>query len=310
MQLTAESVLTPVLGKPLRTSHGREIRYNCPFCIKRGKGRDENHHFYLNIGKEKYYCHRCKSRGTLTWLLEYLGIGGGFCGVDNWEDELLKQLNGDHEIVESEVTKRELPSDYVKVTPGTSAYTYLLSRGFTPESIESHWCGFGFREHKGLIIFPEWDKNGTLLYWTSKPYVSWRKNPKNCPGGKGGYVYWLEQVKTDYVVVTEAVFDAITFGESGCALLGSGCEQDQINSLIEKNFKTYYLAFDGDAYDAMTQFADALFQADKHVKLIILPVAEDPNSLGVDKVQPYIENAIDYFPSNKYMAELARGLLL
>ena len=308
MHTTIELYLVPVLGRCQETNREDEFRFCCPRCPKEGKSPDKDFHLYVNPYKEKYICHRCGWKGSTDYLLKYLGVKD-FVAMDTsvpWEETLQRLLNGEQATPSTQPdAEPTLPDDYVPLYPGTEAYNYVVGRGFSPAMIEARKVGFGIQKHKGLIVFPEYSGNN-LLYWSARPYVSWRRRAFNCPVEKNEYIYWLEQVPDRrFVFVTEGVFDAIIFGDWGVALLGNKITKDQLELLLSKNFEIYYLALDADTMvldkkgrATQLKLAHELWQRGKSVKVLQFPVGEDPNSIGVERIGNYIAAAHDYHPDN------------
>lgn len=310
-----ELALTPALGPAKHTNKEYEIRFCCPACIRRGKTRDKDYHLYLSTIVNKFHCYRCKFSGSVEFLLKYLRLdpsGLGSVSLARFDDTLHALVYG--ELPEEDapakvVEEMALPGDYTPCIPGTAAWNYLIKRWFTPETIKERGVGFGYDKLRGMVVFPEWDHEGNLLYWTSKPYQDRKRKPLNAGTSKQGYVYWLEQLTTPYVIITEAVFDSIAFKEGAVALLGSKATKEQMQSLISRDFRQYYVCLDGDALEPGLRLAEDLYRVGKAVWMVLLPYGEDPSSLGPDRMRSYLKDAKRYTPDTLYAIYLEKNSL-
>jgi DNA primase len=130
------------------------------------------------------------------------------------------------------------------------------------------------------------DENNSPIYWVARALFKDMK-PKvfNPVGGantinKADVIFNLNNaIKTGVIVLSEGVFDAITVGDSGTALLGKTMSVYQLLLLIKSGVDTIYLLLDPDAIESELKLADLL---SKHIKNVYLcsTVGGDPNEVG------------------------------
>lgn len=124
--------------------------------------------------------------------------------------------------------------------------TYLTSRGYDIDELGNHW-DFRYGEidiyASPVIIVPVLDK-GRLAFWQARYPISGdipeffkdgRRKPKYyLPGGsKKSFVLYnfYRALRTDYIVLTEGVFDAARVGVSGVAMFGKDLSSRQLQDL-------------------------------------------------------------------------------
>lgn len=201
---------------------------------------------------------------------------------------------------------------------------YLAGRGLTISDIINYDIGCivedtiktpngrGMRV-KDHLFFPNFSLDGILQYWNTRSiYKEAKPKSINAPNtdtqlGSSDVVFNLNQaIHTDKIVVTEAVFDAITVGKSGVATYGKSISDSQIEQLMETNLPIY-LFLDTDAYAYMQKTADKIqsIKEDYPLYYVINPhIGEDANTLGKQVCKELVEEAVPVDARSNLMLDL------
>lgn len=267
---------------------GKEIKFNCPFCMKMGEPTpDKRYRFQLHIGKDEkrglYQCFRCGKKGRVKE-----------------EDVVLGKINL-KDILPAEKGKEiVLPDPFYPVTKEMDAYKYLLSRGMEEEDIAYYDLGIS----NGRVVFPDYIDN-RLTYWVSRSYGPTSYGPKyfNCPGVKrSNQLYNLGRFLSrsqDSIVITEGPISAIVAGRDAVATYGKMVTYDQITTIQRLPIQRVYVALDPDAKKEALKVAKSLASTSLQVKLVCLPKGEDPASVGREGFQLFKSKALDFDLYNK-----------
>lgn len=173
-----------MLGAPQKASQG-EMRYNCPFCEKRGKDVDYDYHLYVNREKGVFYCQRCGAKGHIDkgeplQICDIEEIEKMFVSMDEEKLEIKPYVHfSDFDEV---VYNVELPSSARPLGKNSVACEYLVSRGFTYEDL-AYW---GVMVDGGgrfpRILFPDY-RNRHPVFWVTRRYIEGDTSPKYMNGG-------------------------------------------------------------------------------------------------------------------------------
>lgn len=193
-------------------------------------------------------------------------------------------------------------------------FMYLSGRGVTLEQIERHrmaYVTYGevytpdgkrmvLNNHLVFYTFHE----GQPVYWNTR---SIEPNPfiksLNAPSKPGEYsklncVFNLNNAKhTDRIVIQEGVFDATTVGDSGVATFGKQVSDEQINLILTETRERelpIYIYLDTDAWQQMVNLAARIrkLEPTRAIYYVCDGGEDDANTLGREKVQELIQNAI------------------
>lgn len=108
------------------------------------------------------------------------------------------------------------------------AAEYMLSRGFVVTAFEAYISEDP--KYEGRLILPVYDATGRrLVYWQARSMDDATISPrfKNPSSGKDLVIYNEQVLQTDAatIFVTEGIFDALSCGPTGIALLGSSLNE-------------------------------------------------------------------------------------
>lgn len=165
------------LGVRNVTDEGEEIRYSCPFVGH--SNADETASAYMNAETTAYFCHGCKSKGNAIYFLaKYEGISpllaarflrerydSGFIDPDTGFERELESLWTLPEVEDEWVNE---PIDYQMDPLPLEPFTYMIRRGFTPETLEA-W-EIGYDPISNRITIPIRDDHGRVIGFKGRAF--------------------------------------------------------------------------------------------------------------------------------------------
>lgn len=278
-------VVAQRLGPPIMTT-GDEVRFNCwrPDC---GSGPDTHYHVYVNPRKGRFFCQRCQRGGTIDFLSRMLNLPEPEDSLSMW-DSLVHEFLWGTRHTEDDYEYLAWPREYQRIVPGMEAYRYLRARGVSDRRIDHFQLGFGIRELKNRIIFPDVDVKGRLVYWVARKYgkLDYTKAPKykNADVPRRTQVYNLGRILANgwsrKVIICEGPISANIAGLAAVATYGKYVTGDQVSRLVSAKFDEYIVAFDGDALLEGVSLATRLFRRGCKVRFIKFNRTDDPADVG------------------------------
>lgn len=320
-----------VADKVLPASNGREIHFDCPFCT------DTRKRMYLNLSTNKIYCHNCQAKGTILNLIQFVNkttfeqakiqykeiVGTQFVPQEVTRESLMTNLLLP---LVRELDKRPipLPESLKRINPNKPtppekrAIKYLNSRGVTNKQIVN--CGMAVSlesEWKDRVIIPIIERGQTTFYVgraISKNAKLKEKSPSNedFQISKSEVIFNLDKAVAKYgkIIISEGIFDALSFGDIGVSLLGKVLYQDQLNKILEykDQIDEVFIALDWDAHQQATEMAEVLSEWFK-VSIVNIPKKlDDPNNVlckkGRELLFDLVEDAQEYSPFVKLQRKL------
>ncbi|AAX92319.1 DNA primase/helicase [Staphylococcus phage Twort] len=194
---------------------------------------------------------------------------------------------------------------------------YLKNRGITLDQIIEHNIayvtdGYFYKTNgekaslRNSVIFFTYDNNGKYKYWNTRsiepnPYLKSINAPsKEQEYARKNCIFNFNVARNERVmIITEGVFDALTFGKSGVATFGKQVTQSQLDQIIQHTNKDtiIYIMLDSDALTNNIKLARRLHE---HFTTFVVPHGvEDANDMGKEKaVKVLKENRILATPEN------------
>lgn len=162
------------------------------------------------------------------------------------------------------------------------ALRYLDNRGIS----ETHAARLGIVEMEDSmrVVIPYFGADGEIIYWNARSYSKLQEGPKYL-GASGRHPLYVRPSwkAQETVVVVEGVFDSIAVEahtKYTAASLGGKCiPMYLLPDLIGLCTRRIILLLDNDALTDALKLR-ARLQTKRQVKIIPLPVGEDPASLG------------------------------
>jgi len=294
------TLLESVLGKGHKTNKDY-YQFDCPFC---------NHH------KPKLGV----SMGTGKWKCWVCGVNGGMVTI------LLNKVMASKDVVakakklfveieyqrKDTVSTLSLPKEFTPLWKEGSglfrnkAINYLFGRGVTPLDIFKHKIGYcDHGKYRDMVVFPFYDSNGTLVYYSGRSYSPTAFYKFATPTGvEKDQVFDEDLVNwSEPIILVESKLDAIIVRRNAIPLNGKQISKTLFNKILDENVKVIYLCLDGDAVNDIMRYSTWFLERGIDVYITEFPVDEeatkkeghtvyhDPTSLGHAKVWEYIESA-------------------
>lgn len=309
------------------TQNNEEVHFNCPIC---GETR---HRMYVNLSTHLVYCHNCNySTSFIKFIQELEGISYNKA-VERYKDikgssyipeDVLAELHNNLFIgdVTHTIAKRAipLPEEYVELNFESRnpmmkrAVKYLMTkRKITIRQMKQHKfgiCAGGEYDNRIIIPVTEFDE---VKFFVARAIGNTtglkEKSPSNesYQISKSQVLFNIDRAAAIYgsCVLSEGIFDALSFGDIGVSMLGKRMSDDQLAILLD--YKDYlkngvYIALDWDASKNAIKLAQQLYEY-MPVHIIELPKGDlpkgyDPNdyfkAFGRKAMYELIDNAKEY----------------
>lgn len=306
------------------TGNGREVHVDCPVC---GETR---HRLFINLENGRVYCQNCGfgKNTSIVGLIQYVeGISYSKAFT------VFKEIKGNLAIPEfinkdtidnifmgdlrQDLDKRAipLPEEYVPLDPNHTnivtkrAIKHLHSRKITDKQIVQHKFGFCMSgEYENRVIIPIYE-NGDLKFWVARAISSDTYMKEKSPSdndwniSKSEVIFNIDRAARKYhsAVISEGIYDALSWGDIGISLLGKSLYQEQLNILLDYRellTEGIYIALDWDAKDNATKMAEQLSEYFKVYMINIPEELDDPNNCLRKKGRAYmwklLEDAEEY----------------
>ena len=165
---------------------------------------------------------------------------------------------------------------------GWRAVRYLERRGI--DKAQAAALGIVEMEEHMRVVVPYRYRNGSIIYWNARSYSDLEEGPKYLAASGKHPLYVLPQYKeADTLVLVEGVFDAISVahhtGRTVAAIGGKALPSYLVPDVLDLSRRSIVLLLDGDALSGALALKRKL-ETKRQVRLVPLPVDEDPASLG------------------------------
>lgn len=296
-------LLENVLGEAVLTNRPDELRFYCNEC------NDHKPRLYVNTSKGVYNCYNCGAHGTIVGLVSKCykvnfkvafemvkdNMGKDFLPESIKQDILdrLKVFDYDKYMLKSCIP---LPEGFCPLANSTSvlgkrARKYLHSRLVTDAMINRHKFGYcidGEYEDRAILTIYEQD---ALQFWVARTTfnpttkrIKKEMSPANeeYQISKSEVIFNIDYAAKNFgaIVVSEGIFDAVSYGDAGVATLGKQMSEEQVEKILK--YKKYltdgvYMSYDEDAISFNIKAAETL---NRYLPVKMIEVKDDPNSMG------------------------------
>lgn len=224
-------------------------------------------------------------------------------------EKLILMLRGVHQENKNSIKPPKLPVGFKLIKDNLNNkeiipfLKYLKGRGITLNQIINNNIGYVINGYfyksdgetkaplRNSIIFFTYDNEGKYQYWNTRsidknPYIKSINAPaKQDEVGRKDIIFNLNIArKKKFLVITEGVFDALTFHEYGVATLGKQVTDNQVQKILDSVDKdtSIYIMLDTDALD---NNIDLAYRLKTHFnKVYFVPHGdEDANDMGTKK---------------------------
>ena len=226
-----------------------ELRFNCPFCIKRGHTPDTKRKLHINPAKNKGHCFRC---GYATVHAHLMAKRYGLA-----IDPTLVQVMQERQQSLTPPTCR-LPDFYTRdweaSMDGKVAYRYLRHRGLSRTLIGGYELGYVpyGKPYGSRVVIPMYH-NGEIVYWQARDWTE-RREPKYIGPDLDKPLFNFDRAAhTGAICLVEGPFDALRVPQYGVAMLGKELTDQQAAQIIKAKPNLVLLCLDADAPQAERQ---------------------------------------------------------
>ena len=255
-------------------------RHNCPACLTRHHKEDTEQCISLNNTNGFFKCWRC-----------------------GWKGRIGEHDDHDFEDVDDRPEDLETPSDYIPLAGGSMltrpARQWLHKRGVIDSAMRGACLGYAYKgEHRGRVIMPIWDSEGTWIGWVGRSIIKGEPRPYHSARGMPrARLFYADQAATNAppdpgpLIVTEGPMDALAHWPRAAACLGKPTA-DQVERLRGIT-RPGVVALDGDAWREGLALARSLRAAGRLWWSIALPPREDLGSLPHKSVSDAVRYAVE-----------------
>lgn len=308
MNILLLQFLDKLLGNGTPKSKGN-VAYHCPFCKHRKQKLE------IHVDSQLWECWTCPHKGkTVFSLLRQM----------NSPEHLFNELQ---RIAPSTSRKFnfhkhtkdcKLPPEYIPLWKGehTSFYgkmcvNYLKDRGVTQGDILKYrlgYCSEGM--YSGMIIFPNYTKEGTLNFFTTRSFIRNASKKFMNPEVDRNVIGFELQLNPDLpLIIVESALDAIIIKRNACPLYGTQLSKSIKQFIIDFEVSDLYMCLDPDAFNKAMKHIEYFMSNGINVYNVRLPKNSDPNKLGFKEIWKRIDSAklMTYDKIFEYKVEM--GLL-
>lgn len=281
-------LLESVLGSSTKANRDY-YQFHCPFCNHPKKKLG------VSLGNGTWKCWVCPSKGSkVSQLLFKLKTDGVRISKakELWSEK--------SKIVQNEPVSLQLPKEFLPLSEQTGSFfyrkakSYLNSRGVNECDIIKHRIGYCEKgSFSDMVVFPYYSQHGTLTHFMGRTFFDSQykfKEPvdvnKNIIGDEN-LINWQESL-----ILVESKLDAIAVRRNAVPLNGKQIPERLKQKIITEGTPKVIFCLDGDALDDAIRNAEYFIQNGIEVERVELPIDQDPNSLGFEKVWEYIYRSI------------------
>lgn len=274
------NLIQEVLGQGIVTGKGN-VQFTCPFC------NHKKPKLAIQLDSEAWHCWVCETKGrSLHSLFKRIGVSREkFLRLASIST-LTPRLNMDNE---SNNVLIQLPTDFKPLYQvdknnffWSKAVDYLVTnRGLTIGDFVKYnigYCDEG--PWKGYIIFPNYDDQGNLNYFTTRSFLP-QQSFKNPIVARKEVVGFELQVNWQMpIVIVEGALDAIATKYNATPLYGKVINNGLKRKILQCGTPTVYVALDGDALKSSIQALQYFLGIGVEVYLVDIENGMDPNKIG------------------------------
>lgn len=274
---------------------GLELACYCPF-----HANSDSPAFYINKKTGLWICFNpgCNKKGSMRDLMVFFGDHRGF--VRDYSLDDIEENLSHVDVVVDEGWDDTLDKIRIRFPEEREKATYLLNRGFLPETIK--YFEVGYSEVKKRVVIPVRDQNFKMIGFIGRAvnddveprYLYSKGFPRK------DILFNLQNAKRyPSVVVTEGSLDALKIHQSGfpnvVSTLGAAITQEHFQ-LLRGYFNKIYIFSDNDK--AGMEMRNHVIQhcADMELMIVEYPSIDykDPGSMSEGQINESIKNAVDY----------------
>lgn len=304
-------LLRKALGNADVGKDGVNVAFRCPNCGK----SPEKKKLVVRIDNEKWHCWVCdaKGRSILGLLRKYAPTFSGEWRT-RFTDERRSHFENDEVVQAERVELPEcLPIDALlsaKDPDAKAILMYLENRNVDlDKSYRYRLCGGLRGKVRRRVVFPSFDAEGKLNYWTARAVDKVPHKYMNPRTDRKGIVF--NEVDIDWtreVTLVEGPFDLLNAGQNAIPLLGSSLMRDSLLfRRIVENQTPVVLALDSDMMKKSHEIAKTLYGYNVRVRIAELGDNKDVGDMFEQDFKSLVESANEWKPNDR-LNFLIRGI--
>lgn len=292
MNIELLSLVESVLGSGDKKSRDNYAFY-CPSCKHHNKKLEIDMYTNTHL-QNKWGCWVCGFRGrTIRTLFKVLRVSKD--KMDKLNSLIKYKADGDEYKDEKIVYPRSF--NFIKDYNNLKGYDrlfaktsikYLEKRNVLFDDIVKYNIGISTDGYfKNRIIFPSYDSDGILNYYTGRNIIEDGMPSYLFPESSKNIIPYESHINfSEPVVLCEGVFDAIAIRNNAIPLLGKFVSENLHDSLVTKS-NDIYICMDRDAMKEALKLGLEYKSYGKNVYIVELP-EKDPSEMGWEEVNKLI----------------------
>lgn len=298
--MSINNLLSDALGQFEFKSKGN-LAFSCPFCNHRKKKLEV--HPELGV----WACWVCGVRGkSIKSLFTKLQLKESFF-------IRLKEYKPDVQIYEKpkQPTNVSLPIDFLPLFNTHNgffsgmAYKYITEqRKCTQEDLIKY--NIGYSPKSNMLIFPNYDKDGNLDYYTTRSFINGSetkfKNPINISRNVIGFEMQLNWELP--LIICESALNAITIRINSTPIYGKLMSDKLKIAIFDNDVNDIYMCLDPDAVTKSMEYIRYLINFGINVYNVKLPANKDVNDIGYENIWDLILSSKKITESDVFTSQL------
>jgi len=279
------------------------INMQCPFC------HDAGEHIGIHLEKGSINCWKCGTHKLPKLIKEFetdknpyeiikkYKKGKNEESICSTQTQTYQQNKAENERNNNKVGRHRQISLPVGIYDFTKRHKrYLIDRRFNPKELSKDWRVSkgteGIGDYKFRIIIPIYHE-GKLVSFQGRDITGKQKDKyKTCHDTNiKNYLYGLDYVTNDKVIITEGVMDVWRLGKGNAvATFGINYTMKQVRLISNKRIKRVGILFDNgeDAYQQALKLQADLNNTNVDAYLLKLPENKDPAELNKEQIKKII----------------------
>jgi len=304
-------LLSRALGPAAIDRDGVNIAFSCPACGK----NPEKKKLMLHIENEKYHCWVCDLKGRSVAKLLRKHASSYY---NEWVLKFTKERRNvflDDEVKKEE--KIELPDcmsiDKLCETDNPNAKAivrYLENRNVSVDkSYRYRLCGVIRGPLRRRVIFPSFDEDGILNYWTARSVDDSSRRYLNPKVERKNIIFNEVDINwSNELILVEGPFDFLNAGNNATPMLGSFLAKDSLLfKRIVENLTPIVLALDSDMRKKSHEIAKTLHSYGVKTRIAELGENKDVGEMTEKEFSDIVSNAQEWTPVDR-LTFMIRGI--
>lgn len=295
-------LLRKALGDFEPWKDGLNFSFKCPNC----KSSSEKKKLVLKIDSEEWHCWVCelKGRSILSLLRKYSSYS------NEWRERFTSERRSIFEDdIKPQEVQIELPDCQTiesllgSLDPDAKAILkYLESRNVDlDKSYRYRLCGSLRGKTRRRVIFPSFDSNGDLNYWTARAVGKSNIKYLNPKIERSNIVF--NEIDIDWnqeLTIVEGPFDLLNAGDNATTILGSSLSKGSLLLQRIVSMSTpVLLALDSDMKKKSHNIAKILYGYGIRVRIADLGNNKDLGEMSKDEFFSISSNAKEWNPNDR-----------